>query len=173
MTSQVTAVPPISAASASIRSARRAAQKTRNPAAASIRAVAAPIPLLAPVTTAVRTGAVGEADGWLMVAIVVAHSSAVTPTTLARVAGVLGGLCWVVRAVLDDGNGPTSLINALHYGGLALLVHRAARHRRRAGLRPAALRVLVAICLVRWPGRCWSSCTSSTPTGRWTGSSAG
>ena len=54
MTSQATAVPPISAASASIRSARRAAQITWNPASASDRAVAAPMPLLAPVTTAVR-----------------------------------------------------------------------------------------------------------------------
>ena len=47
-------MPPISAASASTRSARRAAQNTWKPSAASCRAVAAPIPLLAPVTTAVR-----------------------------------------------------------------------------------------------------------------------
>ena len=37
-----------------MRSVRRAAQKTLNPAAANARAVAAPIPLLAPVTTATR-----------------------------------------------------------------------------------------------------------------------
>src|SRR5205085_9862136 len=55
-------------------------------------------------------------------AIVVADSAAMTPTSLTRVAGLLGGLCWVVRAVLDDGDGPESLINGLHYGGLALLV---------------------------------------------------
>ena len=106
------------------------------------------MPLLAPVTTAVRTGAVGEADGWLMAPIVVAHSSAVTLAALARVAGLLGGLCWVVGAVLDDGNGPESVINALHYGGLALLV--IALLGIGGGLVSglAALRVLVAICLV-------------------------
>ena len=54
MTSQATACPPISVARASIRSVRRAAQITWNPSAARARAVAAPIPLLAPVTTAVR-----------------------------------------------------------------------------------------------------------------------
>ena len=48
------------AASGSIRSARRAAQTTWKPSAASARAVAAPIPLLAPVTTAVR----GHRTSW-------------------------------------------------------------------------------------------------------------
>jgi hypothetical protein len=83
-----------------------------------------------------------------MASIVVAHSSAVTPTTLARLAGVLGGLCWVLRAVLDDGDGPESLINALHYGGLALLV--IALLGIGAGLVSGLmlLRVVVAICLV-------------------------
>ncbi|MDT4884654.1 hypothetical protein FQZ97_1208160 [compost metagenome] len=54
VTSHTTARPPISAASASIRSARRAAQTTSKPARARWRAVAAPIPLEAPVTTAMR-----------------------------------------------------------------------------------------------------------------------
>src|SRR5690348_1937636 len=54
VTSQVTAVPPTSPASAATRSARRAAHHTAYPSRASARAVAAPIPLLAPVTTAVR-----------------------------------------------------------------------------------------------------------------------
>jgi hypothetical protein len=83
-----------------------------------------------------------------MTSIVVAHSSAVTATTLARLAGVLGGLCWLVRAVLDDGDGPESLINALHYGGLALIV--IALLGIGAGLVSGlvALRVVVAICLV-------------------------
>src|SRR5512139_2012576 len=53
VTSQRTAVPSISAASSWTRSARRAAQTTWYPSAARRRAVAAPIPLLAPVTTAV------------------------------------------------------------------------------------------------------------------------
>lgn len=52
VTSQATERPPISSARASIRSARRAAQITSKPSAASRRAVAAPMPLLAPVTTA-------------------------------------------------------------------------------------------------------------------------
>jgi hypothetical protein len=83
-----------------------------------------------------------------MPAIVMAHSSVVTPTTLARLAGVLGGLCWLARAVLDDGNGPTSLIDGLHWGGLALLA--LALLGIGAGLVTglAALRVLVAVCLV-------------------------
>ena len=110
--------------------------------------MAAPIPLLAPVTTAflpVRVVVVGLA---VMLDIVVAHSSAVTPTTLSRVAGVLGGLCWVIRAVLDDGDGPESLINGLHYGGMALLV--LSLLGIGAGLVSGlvALRVVVAICLV-------------------------
>ena len=71
-----------------------------------------------------------------------------TPTTLARLAGVLGGLCWLARAVLDDGDGPTSLIDALHWGGLALLA--LALLGIGAGLVTGlpALRVVVAICLV-------------------------
>jgi hypothetical protein len=83
-----------------------------------------------------------------MPAIVVAHSSGMTPTTLARVAGVLGGLCWLARAILDDGNGPTSLIDALHWGGLALLA--LALLGIGAGLVSGlpALRVVVAVCLV-------------------------
>src|SRR4051794_12759849 len=51
-TSTATARPSISLASASSRSSRRAAQTTSKPSAASLRAVASPIPLLAPVTTA-------------------------------------------------------------------------------------------------------------------------
>jgi hypothetical protein len=80
--------------------------------------------------------------------IVVAHSGVVTPTILARIAGVLGGLCWLGRAILDDGDGPTSLIDALHWGGAALLV--IALLGIGAGLVSglAALRVVVAICLV-------------------------
>src|SRR3954447_9781231 len=57
VTSHVAAVPSISSARAAIRSVRRAAHTTAYPSAASARAVAAPMPLLAPVTTAVRRGA--------------------------------------------------------------------------------------------------------------------
>ena len=59
VTSQVTARPPICAASSSMRSVRRAAQITSNPSAASRRAVARPMPLLAPVTTASRLSTMG------------------------------------------------------------------------------------------------------------------
>ena len=71
-----------------------------------------------------------------------------SPTILARVAGILGGLCWIGRAVLDDGDGPASVIDALHYGGLALLV--IALLGIGAGLVSGlvALRVVVAVCLV-------------------------
>ena len=71
-----------------------------------------------------------------------------TPTALARVAGVLGGLCWLGRAILDDGSGPTSLINALHWGGAALLV--LALLGIGGGLVSGlvALRVVVALCVV-------------------------
>jgi len=110
--------------------------------------VAAPIPLLAPVTTAVRTGDESVADDWLMDDIVMAHSSGMTPTTLARVAGVLGGLCWLARAVLDDGNGPTSVIDALHWGGLALLALALLGIGADLVTGLPALRVVVAVCLV-------------------------
>jgi hypothetical protein len=52
VTSSRIARPPISFASSSRRSSRRAAATTSNPALARARAVAAPIPLLAPVMTA-------------------------------------------------------------------------------------------------------------------------
>jgi hypothetical protein len=70
-----------------------------------------------------------------------------TPTTLARVAGVLGGLCWLGRALLDGGGGSDSVVNALHWGGTALLA--IALLGIGAGLVTglAPLRVLVAVCL--------------------------
>ena len=71
-----------------------------------------------------------------------------TPTTLVRLAGVLGGLCWVVRALIDDGNGPRGVVDALHYGGAALLV--IALLGIGAGLVSGlvALRIVVAVCLL-------------------------
>ncbi len=83
-----------------------------------------------------------------MAAIVMADCLVVSPTSLARIAGILGGLCWMGRAILDDGDGPTSVIDGLHYGGLALLV--IALLGIGGGLVSGllALRVVVAICLV-------------------------
>ena len=46
-----------------MRSVRRAAHRTWKPAAARARAVAAPMPLEAPVTTAVRAALVGRVVG--------------------------------------------------------------------------------------------------------------
>jgi hypothetical protein len=77
-----------------------------------------------------------------------AHCQVVTATTLVRYAGVAGGLCWIARALLDTGDGPASVIDALHYGGLVLLV--IALLGIGAGLVSGlvALRVVVALCLV-------------------------
>ncbi|HEX5090161.1 MAG TPA: hypothetical protein VFV89_20300 [Nocardioides sp.] len=71
-----------------------------------------------------------------------------TATTLVRLAGVAGGLCWIAQALLDNGDGPASVIDALHYGGLVLLV--IALLGIGAGLVTGlvALRVVVALCLV-------------------------
>ncbi len=83
-----------------------------------------------------------------MAAIVMADCGVVSPTSLSRLAGILGGLCWIGRAVLDDGEGPTSVIDGLHYGGLALLV--IALLGIGGGLVSGlvALRLVVAICVV-------------------------
>jgi len=106
------------------------------------------MPLLAPVTTAVRFRWVALGGRSVMSAIVVAHFPVVTATTLVRIAGIVGGLCWIARAILDSGDAPAGLIDALHYGGLALLV--IALLGIGAGLVSGliALRVVVAVCLV-------------------------
>ena len=106
------------------------------------------MPLLAPVTTAVRVGAEGLVGLGLMAAIVLAHCRVVTATTLVRAAGVVGGLCWIARALLDNGDGTGAAVDALHYGGLGLLV--IALLGIGAGLASGllALRAVVAICLV-------------------------
>jgi hypothetical protein len=106
------------------------------------------MPLLAPVTTAVRFRWVAVGGLSLMSAIVVAHFPVVTASTLVRIAGIAGGLCWIARAILDTGDGPAGLIDALHYAGLALLV--IALLGIGAGLVSGlvALRVVVAICLL-------------------------
>jgi hypothetical protein len=77
-----------------------------------------------------------------------AHFQVVTAPTLVRYAGIAGGLCWIARALLDTGDGPASVIDALHYGGLVLLV--IALLGIGAGLVSGilALRVVVAVCLV-------------------------
>jgi F0F1-type ATP synthase assembly protein I len=103
------------------------------------------------VTTADRTvvdGLAGLSALPGMGAIVMAHCLVVSLTSLSRLAGILGGLCWIGRALLDDGSVSASVIDALHYGGLALLV--IALLGIGGGLVSGlvALRVVVAICLV-------------------------
>ena len=40
---------------------------------------------------------------------------------LTRIAGLLGGLCWVVWAVTDERGAPAGVVDALYWGGLALI----------------------------------------------------
>jgi hypothetical protein len=110
--------------------------------------VAAPIPLLAPVTTALLVRSVGLGGLSVMADILVAHFPVVTATSLVRLAGIVGGLCWVGRALLDTGDGPTGVIDALHYGGLALLVITLLGVGAGLVTGLVALRVVVAVCLV-------------------------
>lgn len=76
-----------------------------------------------------------------------ADSALVTPTVLIRVAGVLGGLAWPARAVVDRHGGSDAVVNTLHWGGVALIA--VALVGIGAGLVSGlpALRVLVAVCL--------------------------
>ena len=66
----------------------------------------------------------------------------------ARIAGLLGGLCWVGRAVADQLDSSTAMIDALHWGGLALiaiaLVGLGAELVSSSAL---WLRILVALCV--------------------------
>ena len=74
--------------------------------------------------------------------------------TLARIAGVLGGLCWVASAVTDELDVSASVVDALHWGGLALIA--LALMGVGAGLvstSAAWLRAIVAVCL---PLLAWS-----------------
>ena len=66
---------------------------------------------------------------------------------LARVTGLLGGLCWVLRAVLDELDASAAAVDALHWGGLALIAISLVG--LGAGLVSSSatwLRVIVAIC---------------------------
>src|SRR5215213_245645 len=137
VTSQVTAVPPISRASSSIRSVRRAAHTTAYPSWASARAVAAPIPLEAPVTTAVRrfmtTILPGRitvrtrdrrrtAPGWHTGVPMGRHVDAAGPLIgvrrTAQLCGLVGGAAWVIGYVVDPGGGAAA---TLLWGGALLL----------------------------------------------------
>jgi hypothetical protein len=66
----------------------------------------------------------------------------------ARVAGLLGGSCWVARAVVDELDAPSAAVDGLHWGGTALIA--VALIGLGADLVSSSatwLRVIVAICL--------------------------
>ena len=66
---------------------------------------------------------------------------------LARVAGLLGGVLWILRALLD-GPAPSALVDALHWGGLALIaVALVGLGAELVSSSATWLRVIVAICL--------------------------
>jgi hypothetical protein len=46
----------------------------------------------------------------------------VQPSTLARIAGVLGGLCWVAHVAVNDYAAAEAVANALYWGGAALIL---------------------------------------------------
>ena len=67
---------------------------------------------------------------------------------LARVAGLLGGVCWVLRAVLDELDASSAAIDALHWGGLALIALALVGLGAELVSSSATwLRVIVAICV--------------------------
>jgi hypothetical protein len=67
--------------------------------------------------------------------------------TLVRVAGVLGGLCWVGQAAINDYDAASSAANALYWGGAALIL--VALVGLGAGLVSGAprLRLIVGLCV--------------------------
>jgi hypothetical protein len=73
--------------------------------------------------------------------------------TLVRIAGVLGGLCWLGQAAVNDYDAATSAVNALYWGGAALVL--VALVGIGAGLVSGAawLRVVVGLC---FPLLVWS-----------------
>jgi hypothetical protein len=67
--------------------------------------------------------------------------------TLVRVAGVLGGLCWVGWAAVNDYDAASAVANALYWGGAALIL--VALVGLGAGLVSGAswLRLIVGLCV--------------------------
>jgi hypothetical protein len=73
--------------------------------------------------------------------------------TLVRVAGVLGGLCWVGQVAVNDYDAASAAANALYWGGAALIL--VALVGLGAGLVSGAswLRLIVGLC---FPLLVWS-----------------
>jgi hypothetical protein len=67
--------------------------------------------------------------------------------TLVRIAGVLGGLCWVSWAAINDYDAASGAANALYWGGAALIL--VALVGLGAGLVSGAswLRLIVGLCV--------------------------
>lgn len=76
-----------------------------------------------------------------------------TTRTLIRVAGLLGGLCWVGQAAVNDYAAAEAAVNALYWGGAALIL--VALVGLGAGLVSGAawLRLVVGLC---FPLLVWS-----------------
>ena len=67
---------------------------------------------------------------------------------LARIAGLLGGLCWVARAVLDEVDASSAAVDALHWGGMVLVALALVGLGAELVSSSATwLRVIVAICV--------------------------
>ena len=68
-------------------------------------------------------------------------------TTLARVAGVLGGLCWVGQAAINDYDAASAAANALYWGGAALILVALVGLGAALVSGAAWLRLVVGLCL--------------------------
>jgi hypothetical protein len=77
-----------------------------------------------------------------------------TLPVLARIAGLLGGMCWVASAVTDEMDVSASVVDALHWGGLALIaLSLIGLGAELVSSSAAWLRAIVAVCL---PLLAWS-----------------
>ncbi|MCW2792018.1 MAG: hypothetical protein JWO76_1116 [Nocardioides sp.] len=84
--------------------------------------------------------------------------------TLARGSGLVGGLCWLARLVLDlNGSGTPGALDALHWAGLALLA--LALVASGAGLVSSSATWLRAIVGVAFPLLVWSVLEVIHPAG--------
>ncbi|MCW2845395.1 MAG: hypothetical protein JWN22_3311 [Nocardioides sp.] len=84
--------------------------------------------------------------------------------TLARGSGLVGGLCWVARYVLDrNGSGAAGAVDALHWTGLVLLA--VALVAAGAGLVSSSATWLRAIVGVALPLLVWSVLEVVHPAG--------
>ena len=74
-------------------------------------------------------------------------------TTLIRIAGVLGGLCWLGQAAVNQYDAAEAAVNALYWGGAALILVALVGLGAALVSGAAWLRVIVALC---FPLLVWS-----------------